>query len=186
MAQESSARLGHGYVGSEHLLLGLVREGRGMAAQILMDRRLNPDTILSAIADMVGVGAPDSQPTQGLTPRCRRVIERATEEARRLERRTVDTEHLLLGLLREEDSMAARILAAAGVQPAAYVGRHEHNLPVARLVVDVYAQRHDGAPLRVQHESLLVRLDRVAHRENLKNIFPCEYKHRIRSFGCGF
>ena len=116
LAQEASAQLGHGYVGSEHLLLGLSREGQGVAARVLRNAGLEPETIRSSIARLVGVGAPVPMPSQGLTPRCKKIIELAMSEAAGLGHRYVGTEHLLLGLLREGDGVAARILAGSGVE----------------------------------------------------------------------
>ena len=116
LAQEASAQLGHGYVGSEHLLLGLSREGQGVAAKVLRNAGLEPETIRSSIARLVGVGAPVPMPSQGLTPRCKKIIELAMSEAAGLGHRYVGTEHLLLGLLREGDGVAARILAGSGVE----------------------------------------------------------------------
>ncbi len=115
LAQEASAQLGHGYVGSEHLLLGLAREGQGLAARLLMEQKLDPETIRASIARLVGVGAPGCSPTQGLTPRCKHIIELALEESQRMGHRYVGTEHLLLGILREGDGVAARILTGSGL-----------------------------------------------------------------------
>ncbi|MCI8478234.1 MAG: ATP-dependent Clp protease ATP-binding subunit [Oscillospiraceae bacterium] len=117
LAQESSAELGHGYVGSEHLLLGLAREGRGVAAQILQRTGLDAEVIRSAITRMVGVGAPGTLPSQGLTPRCKKVIELSLSESVRMGHSCVGTEHLLLGILREGDGVAVRVIAASGVEP---------------------------------------------------------------------
>lgn len=74
LAQEASAQLGHGYVGSEHLLLGLSREGQGVAAKVLRNAGLEPETIRSSIARLVGVGAPVPMPSQGLTPGAKRSL----------------------------------------------------------------------------------------------------------------
>ncbi len=115
LAQEASAELGHGYVGSEHLLLGLAREGRGVAARVLQSAGLESETIRASIARMVGVGAPGGSPSQGLTPRCKKIIELSLSEAARLGHRFVGTEHLLLGLLREGDGVAQRVLEGCGV-----------------------------------------------------------------------
>ena len=115
LAQESSAMLGHGYVGSEHLLLGLLKEGQGVAAKVLTRAGLTADTVQSSIARLVGVGAPGGLPSQGLTPRCKKIIELALTEAHRLGHHYVGTEHLLLGLLREGDGVAARVLTGSGL-----------------------------------------------------------------------
>ena len=115
LAQESSAELGHGYVGSEHLLLGLSREGRGVAARVLQSAGLESENIRATIARMVGVGAPGGRPSQGLTPRCKKIIELSLSEAARLGHQYVGTEHLLLGILREGDGVAQRVLAGCNV-----------------------------------------------------------------------
>ena len=101
LARESSAQLGHGYVGSEHLLLGLLRERRGTAARALQAAGIQETAVRDAIAGLVGVGARGCGPSQGLTPRCRRIVELAASESTRLGSRYVDTEHLLIGILRE-------------------------------------------------------------------------------------
>ncbi len=115
LAQEASVQLGHGYVGSEHLLLGLMRENQGIAAKVLTKAGLNVSDVRLSIAQLVGVGAPGGLPSQGLTPRCKKIIELAIGEANRLGHHYVGTEHLLLGLLREGDGVAARVLVAAGL-----------------------------------------------------------------------
>ena len=117
LAQECSAELGHGYVGSEHLLLGLAREGKGVAAKVLQSAGLEPESLKAAIARMVGVGAPGGAPSQGLTPRCKKIIELSLTEAARLGHHYVGTEHLLLGILREGDGVAVRVLSGTGVEP---------------------------------------------------------------------
>ena len=113
-AQESSARLGHGYVGTEHLLLGLSQEMQGLAARILQNAGLDESNVRAAITDLVGVGAPFHEPSQGLTPRCKHVIELATAEASHLGHKRVGTEHLLLGILQEGDGVAVRVIADRG------------------------------------------------------------------------
>ena len=117
LAQESAAELGHGYVGSEHLLLGLLREGHGVAAQVLRAAGLDTEALRTAIVRAVGRGAAGDLPSQGLTPRCKHIIELALEETVRLGQPCVGTEHLLLGLLREGDGVALRVLAACGQDP---------------------------------------------------------------------
>ncbi len=116
-AQEASARLGHGYVGTEHLLLGLARDGQGLAARILQNAGLDEASVRSTITDLVGVGAPSHEPSQGLTPRCKHVIELATAEAAQLGHPRVGTEHLLLGILEEGDGVAIRVINDRGGEP---------------------------------------------------------------------
>ena len=102
-------------MGSEHLLLGLIREKDGLAHQVLTENGLTADMIRSIIVRSVGSGLPGSDPAQGLTPRAKRVIEIAVEESMRGGFGYVGTEHLLLGILREGSNMAVRILRTAGV-----------------------------------------------------------------------
>ena len=117
LAQQCSAELGHGYVGSEHLLLGLAREGSGVAAKVLLAAGLDPETLKGAIAGLVGTGDKGAAPSQGLSPRCKKIIELSLTEAARLGHHFVGTEHLLLGILREGDGVAVRVLANMGVEP---------------------------------------------------------------------
>ncbi len=114
LARESAAEMGHGYVGSEHLLLGLAREGRGVAARVLESGGLDVETLRSAVARAVGLGTPGAPPYQGLTPRCKHIIEQAQAESARQRQDYVGTEHLLWGLLGEEDGVAVRVLASCG------------------------------------------------------------------------
>lgn len=115
LSQEAAGELGHGYVGTEHLLLGLMREEAGTAHQVLLENGLTDELIVAIIKRSVGAGLPGGNPAQGLTPRARRVIEIATEDAARSGSNHVGTEHLLAGILREGNNMAARILRTSGV-----------------------------------------------------------------------
>ena len=114
LARESSAQLGHGYVGSEHLLLGLLREPQGAAARALTAAGIQEAAVQTAIAGLVGMGTRGCGPSMGLTPRCRRIIQIAAQESKRLGGRLVGTEHLLIGILRDGDGSAARILGGSG------------------------------------------------------------------------
>ncbi len=114
-ARQASARLGHGYVGTEHLLLGLTEETGSTGQRILSGAGLERDGVEAAVERLVGVGAHGCPPCQGLTPECRRCIELAAGEALERGGRHLGTGHLLLGLLRETDCMAARVLLSSGV-----------------------------------------------------------------------
>lgn len=114
LAQEAAGELGHGYVGTEHLLLGLIREEEGLAHTVLTDAGLTDDMMVEIIKKSIGVGLPGSNPAQGLTPRAKRVIEIAMEDSVRGGYPYIGTEHLLAGLLREGNNMAVRILRTAG------------------------------------------------------------------------
>ena len=122
LAQESAAELGHGYGGTEHLLLGLLREGGGVAARVLQSAGLEAETIRTAILRAVGSGIPGALPSQGLTPRFRHIIELALAHAGRLGQDYVGTEHLLLGLLQEGEGVAIRVLSACGQDPRRLAG----------------------------------------------------------------
>jgi len=115
LAHEAASELGHSHVGSEHILLGLCREESGVAAKALTGAGVSAEKLKEAIAAAIGIGTPGSVTPQGLTPRTKRIIEIAMEEAARLGHSYVGTEHLLMGLLRESDCVAARILASGGV-----------------------------------------------------------------------
>ena len=114
-SQEAAGELGHGYVGTEHLLLGLLREGGGVAHAVLTEAGLTDEMVTEIIKKSVGAGLPGSNPAQGLTPRARRVVEIAMEDSIRGGYSYVGTEHLLAGLLREGNNMAVRILRTAGL-----------------------------------------------------------------------
>ena len=115
LSQEAAGELGHGYVGTEHLLLGLIREGGGIAHTVLTEAGLTDDMIVEIIKTSVGAGLPGSNPAQGLTPRAKHVVEIAMEDSIRGGYNYVGTEHLLAGILREGNNMAVRILRTAGV-----------------------------------------------------------------------
>ena len=114
LAQEAAGELGHGYVGTEHLLLGLMREEDGLAHAVLTEAGLTPELLEEITRRSVGAGFPGGNPAQGLTPRARRVVEIAVEDAVRGGADAVGTEHLLAGILRDGSNMAVRILRTAG------------------------------------------------------------------------
>ena len=109
LANELAIELGHNYIGTEHILYGLVKEGSGVAARVLANQGIEPDMIIDKIVELVGNEAPITE-TLGFTPRSKRVIETSFIEARKLGYNYIGTEHLLIGILREADSIAARIL----------------------------------------------------------------------------
>ena len=110
LAQENAARLGHSYVGSEHLLLALASQEYSLAARMLKEAGADGQTLRAAIAQLVGTGVPGRTLHQGLTPQCCQVIRQAAAECRRLDQSAVSAEHLLLGLLKEPSSSAVRLL----------------------------------------------------------------------------
>src|ERR687891_156689 len=121
MAREEAARLRHEYVGTEHILLGLIREGEGVAAAVLQNLSVDLDEIQQKIEDTVkkGKAAQATGPDLPYTSRAKKVLELAMSEARELGHSYVGTEHLLLGLLREEKGGGAGAQQPAGAPPAA-------------------------------------------------------------------
>jgi len=116
LGREEAARLHHDYIGTEHLLLGILREGQGIAASVLNNLGLDLDAIRQAVESMVSSsGGTMTIGEIPFTPRAKRVVELAVEEARQLGHNYVGTEHLLLGLIREGEGVAARVLLQMGV-----------------------------------------------------------------------
>jgi ATP-dependent Clp protease ATP-binding subunit ClpC len=114
LAQEEAIRLGHNNIGTEHVLLGLVREGEGIAAKALYGLGLGSEKIQKEVENLIGKGQETSQ-TIHYTPRAKKVIELSMDEARKLGHSYVGTEHILLGLIREGEGVAARVLNNLGV-----------------------------------------------------------------------
>ncbi|WP_407305701.1 ATP-dependent Clp protease ATP-binding subunit [Desulfosporosinus sp. SB140] len=116
IAQSEAKRMGHHVVGTEHILLGLIEEGEGIAAQALKGLNLDLDKIRSIVEEVAGVGQPSNGAVE-LTPRVKKVLELANEEAHRQDVSYIGTEHILLGLIMEGEGVAARILANLNVSP---------------------------------------------------------------------
>ena len=114
LADSLAVELGHNYVGTEHILYGLVKEGSGVASKVLQNQGIEPDMVIDEIVNLVGNDSPITE-TLGFTPRTKRVIENAFIEARKLGYNYIGTEHILIGILREADSIATRILLELNV-----------------------------------------------------------------------
>ena len=114
-AQEEARRLNHNVIGTEHLLLGLIREGEGVAARALKNLGIDANKVRSQVEMMIGVGPFAIQGPIGYTPRAKRVMELAMDESRKLGHNYVGTEHILLGLIREGEGVAAQVLTNLGV-----------------------------------------------------------------------
>ena len=115
LAQEEAQRFNHNYIGTEHILLGLVRETDGVAAKVLSNLNVELGKVRSAVEFIIGRGERQSSGEIGLTPRAKKVIELAVDEARRLSHHYIGTEHLLIGLMREGEGVAAGVLESLGV-----------------------------------------------------------------------
>jgi len=144
LSQEEAQRFNHNYIGTEHLLLGLVREGDGVAAKVLQNLSVGLQGAREQVEQIIGRGDRVVVGEIGLTPRAKKVLELAVDEARRLNHHYIGTEHLLLGLIREGEGIAARVLEGLGV-----------NLERARAMTIqvVSGQPPEASPEDQTHES---------------------------------
>ena len=117
LAAESALELGQSYVGTEHLLIGLIRESDGVAGKILEANNVSDETVIDKIDSLIGTGEPIEEGQPEATPRTKRVLQNSYIEARRLGHNYVGTEHLLIAVLRENESIAVKILTEMGVSP---------------------------------------------------------------------
>lgn len=113
-AQEIAAEFGHNYVGTEHLLCGLLREGTGLAYKVLNDQEITEEKVSELIDELIGSNEPLNELPDGFTPRTKRVFEISFLEAKKLNNNYIGTEHLLLGIMKEGDSVASRIIIELG------------------------------------------------------------------------
>jgi protein-arginine kinase activator protein McsA len=172
LANQEAHRFNHEYVGSEHILLGLVKEGSGVGAHALKNLRLDLRKIRLAVEKTVQSG----QPTATLgnlarTPRTKKVLEYAKQEARTMGHRNIGTEHLLLGLLREPEGVAGQVLANVGLnvedvrQAVRNLVAQSDRLSVPRIE-EAKGQDLSGLPAEVQHE--VIELDRQISQLNVE------------------
>ena len=117
LAQESAESMGHNYIGTEHLLLGLVLEESGVAGRVLRGMGVNPRRVQDMVERMSGTSGQGMRSNLELTPRTKRIIELAVDEARRMGHHYIGTEHMLLGLIRQGESVALDILKEMGLEP---------------------------------------------------------------------
>jgi ATP-dependent Clp protease ATP-binding subunit ClpA len=135
LAQEEAQRFQHNYIGTEHLLLGLVREGEGVAAKVLNNLGVDLNKVRTTVEFIIGRGDRIVLGEIGLTPRAKKVIELAVDEARRLNHHYIGTEHLLLGLVREGEGIASGVLESLGV-----------NLEMVRTQTIMVLSHAEGTP----------------------------------------
>ena len=115
-AHDAAAEMGHNYIGSEHLLLGLIREGSGVAAKVLEKNGITAEKVIEKINEYIGTSSPLPQQTElPLTPRSKRLLEISALEARRLNHKYIGTEHILMAIIRDGDGVAAKILETSEI-----------------------------------------------------------------------
>jgi ATP-dependent Clp protease ATP-binding subunit ClpC len=142
LAQEEAQRFQHNYIGTEHLLLGLVREGEGVAAKVLKNLGIELHQVRSKVEFIIGRGDRIVLGEMGLTPRAKKVIELAIDEARRLNHHYIGTEHILLGLVREGEGIAAGVLESLGATMKRV--RAQTLLVLDRISKDTPSDQGDG------------------------------------------
>jgi hypothetical protein len=179
LAQIEAQRFQHTYIGTEHLLLGLVREGEGVAAQVLSNLGVELNKVRSAVEFIIGRGDRIVLGEIGLTPRVKKVIELAVDEARRLNHHYIGTEHLLLGLVREGEGIAAGVLESLGMNlekvrtqtiqvlsqsgaPHVVSRSRFSQTPIIQSLMEVGDERFDT--FTVQVSRVLARAGEEAHR----------------------
>lgn len=170
LAQEEAVRLGHHNIGTEHILLGLVREGDGIAAKALTALGLSSDKIQMEVEALIGRGQ-DGATTIHYTPRAKKVIELSMDEARKLGHSYVGTEHLLLGLIREGEGVAARVLNNLGIslskarqQVLQLLGNSETTANASQAGSGVATPTLDGLARDLTQQARETRLDPVIGR----------------------
>jgi len=114
LAQEEASRLDHGYIGTEHILLGLIHEGEGVAAEALKALGISLGPVRQQVEEIIGRGQEAPQGHIPFTPRAKKVLELSLRESRQLGHDYIGTEHILLGLIREGDGVAAQVLVRLG------------------------------------------------------------------------
>ncbi len=118
IANDIALELGHNYIGTEHILYGLCKEGTGVASRVIENQGVTADDILQEIEMLIGTNEPlNSNESLGFTPRSKRIIENAFIEARKLGSEFIGTEHILIGIMREGDSVAVRIMMDLNIDP---------------------------------------------------------------------
>lgn len=117
IANDIAIELGHNYIGTEHILYGLIKEGTGVASKVLENQNVTASIVYDDILELIGKEDGTINETAGFTPRTKRVIENAFREARKLGSDYIGTEHILIGIMREGDSIAVRIMLDLGVDP---------------------------------------------------------------------
>ena len=138
LAQEEARHFNHNYIGTEHILLGLLRLDEGLASRVLTSINVSVEAVREQVGSIVGYGEEEMGAQAPFTPRSKKVLELALREAMRLEHNYIGTEHLLLGLVRESEGLANQILSNLGVEG------DEIRAELARMLGDEAGQRLEG------------------------------------------
>jgi ATP-dependent Clp protease ATP-binding subunit ClpA len=138
LAQEEARLLNHNYIGTEHLLLGLLREGEGVAAGALTSMGIELEAVRSQVEEIIGQGAAEQAGHIPFTPRAKKVLELSLREAHQLGHNYIGTEHILLGLVREAEGVAAQVLVAFGA------GMNQVRQQVTRLLASAGQPEPEG------------------------------------------
>ena len=158
LAQTEARRLDHNYIGTEHILLGLIREGEGVAAEALKSLRISLDPVRQQVEEIIGRGQETLQGHIPFTPRAKKVLELSLRESLQLGHNYIGTEHILLGLIREGDGVAAQVLVRLGAdlnrvrqQIIQMLNKHpaEEPRPGARVRLEMIEQRLTAIEQRV-------------------------------------
>ena len=133
LAQQEARELGHNYIGTEHILLGLVHEGEGVAVEALKSLEISLETVRQQVEEVIGRGQDEPSGHIPFTPRAKKVLELSLRESHQLGHRYIGTEHILLGLIREGEGVAAQVLVRLGAdlgrvreQVVQLLGAHAH------------------------------------------------------------
>ena len=180
-AQEEAAALGEKFVSTEHLLLGLLRESDTTAYKVLVRIGLSPDAIRTELQRQVAGRANDTSEDVQLTPRAKRVIDLAYDESRQLGSVYIGTEHILLGLIREGEGLAGRVLARFGIElSATQKAIRELQAGESGVVISTDARLGDlGTLADADRDSLEIAIDRTAH-DALQAAFAARDDHGYR------
>ncbi|MEZ0071195.1 ATP-dependent Clp protease ATP-binding subunit ClpA [Planotetraspora sp. GP83] len=155
LAQEEARSLNHTYIGTEHILLGLVHEGDGAAAKVLRDEGIDLEAVRQDVERMIGIGAETPGGHIPFTPRAKKVLELSLREALHLNHNYIGTEHILLGLIREGEGVGAQVLAGRGVH---FDHIRMKVIQEARLESEASGR---AAGLFIGGPSIVARLDRL-------------------------
>ena len=133
LAVQAAEELGHSYVGTEHLLIGLLEEGGGVAARVLSENGVKKEKVISLVSQLISPDQTVRMEDSGYTPSARRVLENSYKEAVRFKARLIGTEHLLISIIRDNDCVASRLLNTIGIS-------------IQKLYIDVLAAMGEDAP----------------------------------------